>query len=503
MTSIDLTPNERSAEFSERIDSLVLGRRVRHLRKRAGLTLQALGERVGHGAPYLSQLERGRVEPRLSLVNQLAAALATTPLELLDPAAPTARAALEIELERLQQSEQAQALGLSRLRVSPRLPDELLAHVVELHRALARASGARAEAPQADASAGAAARRASATLRREMRERGNYLADHERVAARLLRAARYAGHGPVSERVIGAIAQHLGFRIARVPHLPGSTRSVADLRRRIVYIPQRDDLRIRAARTTVLQTLGHFALGHREPADVAAYLRQRVEANYFAGAVLAPEAPAVELLPELERRRDLSIEDLKEAFYLSYEMAAHRFTNLATRHLGLPTHFLRADREGVLGKAYENDGLPLPAGAHGAVEGEHVPRSFGTRRAWDSADPLHYQLTTMPAGGFFCVTYIETESDRAPHAITIGTTARAARRFRGGRGAERVELGADDGVRDDELAERYRGGVWAASSERSHALSLMPTAARPFTPFPGVELDDVYRFLDRLEPHPA
>ena len=48
-----------------------------------------------------------------------------------------------------------------------------------------------------------------------------------------------------------------------------------------------------------------------------------------------PEVAVVPILREAKEERDLSIEDLRDAFYVSYEMAAHRFTNLATQHLGL------------------------------------------------------------------------------------------------------------------------------------------------------------------------
>jgi len=73
-----------------------------------------------------------------------------------------------------------------------------------------------------------------------------------------------------------------------------------------------------------------------------------VEANYFAGAVLAPEAAAVAFLEDATRERDLSVDDFREFFYVSYEMAAHRFTNLASRHLDLRTHFVRSDDQGVV-----------------------------------------------------------------------------------------------------------------------------------------------------------
>ena len=110
----------------------------------------------------------------------------------------------------------------------------------------------------------------------------------------------------------------------------------------------------------MLQTLGHFVLGHSAPADFAEFLRQRVEANYFAAAVLVPQQAAVAFLRHAKDNRNLSVEDLRDVFSVSYEMAAHRFTNLATHHLGLPCHFVKNDSSGVIYKAYENDGVIFP-----------------------------------------------------------------------------------------------------------------------------------------------
>ena len=136
-------------------------------------------------------------------------------------------------------------------------------------------------------------------------------------------------------------------------------------------------------RTILLQTLGHFVLGHDAPQDFADFLRQRVEANYFAAAVLVPERSAARFLPEAKEARDLSVEDLRDVFSVSYEMAAHRFTNLATHHLGLTCHFVKNDESGIIYKAYENDGLVLPADAtgrdRGAADVPQVVRPPGVR----------------------------------------------------------------------------------------------------------------------------
>src|SRR5262249_25364505 len=156
----------------------------------------------------------------------------------------------------------------------------------------------------------------------EMRDRNNYYPHIERAATEALAAVGWTGSGVVAERTILDLAAHFGFDIRRVPDLPTQTRAVADLRNRAIFIPQRDAAPTRAARSLILQTLGRFALGHAEPVDFPDYLRQQVEANYFAGAVLAPESALVPILSIAKHKHDLSIEDIKEVFYVSYEMAA-------------------------------------------------------------------------------------------------------------------------------------------------------------------------------------
>jgi transcriptional regulator with XRE-family HTH domain len=473
-------------------DPLVLGRRVREARRRAGLTLAELGAAVGRPAPYLSQLENGKVEPKLGLVSALASALHCTAAELLETDAPTRRAQLEIELLRLQREPAYARLGLPELRPSSKLTDDVLEHLVALAKALPEDVSADRRSRAADR-----ARLANIQLRAEMRDRGNYYAEIEKVATEALHAVGYPGRGPVAERVLTDLAAHFGFTVERVQGLPRSARSVTDTRARVIYIPQRNDLRTRAARSVVLQTLGHFALDHSRTENFGDYLRQRIESNYFAAAVLAPEAPAVEFLRDAKDRTDISAEDLKEVFYISYEMAAHRFTNLATQHLEIPTHFLRTDPEGVIHKAYENDNIPFPADPDGALEGVRVSRHWGARQAWQSSDSfaLHYQYTRTDTGEFWCVTHLET--DGPPTAITLGTTAEHARFFRGHNTLRRISARSVDVKPDPELIARWEGVAWPSAAERSYVLSALPPSQRSFTPFPGVDLIDVYRFLER------
>ena len=474
------------SSFGE-IDPLALGHRVRHHRRRLGLTLADLSARVGRPVPYLSQVENARVEVRLSTVSDLARALGCASADLLDPAPPSLRAALEIELERAQRSDRFARLGLAPLRITRQIPDDVLGHLVELLRATDARDRAR-DAGEAT-SAGAVTRAVNVEIRRELRARGNYLPELEKVARRLLRAAGYLGHGPLSEGALAGLAAHLGLRVVRAPALPASARSITDTEAHVIYIRQRDDVPIRAARSATVQALAHFALGHEDAPDAGTFLRQRVEANYLAAALLCPEAPAVRLLKQLHVANELSVEDLKEAFYLSYEMAAHRFANLATRHLDMPVHFLRTNADGIIGKAYENDGLPLPQGADGSIEGQRVPLHWGARRAWTSPLPVHLQHTRHAVGEFFCATYVETEGERTPHSISLGTTAIHAPRFRGSVGAEH-----EDARRPPRRRARSRHYT-VVSARHSSALSAPTPESRPFAPLADIDLDAVEDFL--------
>src|SRR6516164_956198 len=349
---------EESGPFpSGGLDLATFGQRLRHLRRARGLTLAELGARVGRAPSALSLLENGRREPKLSLIEALAKALSVSPDELLRPQPPSRRAQLEITLEE----------ALRRERTRPTVtPEE--------------------------------ARLANAELRHAMRARGNYFPEIERQAAEALDAVGYRG-GALSQSTLMAIVGHHGFTVSYADDLPRSVRSVTDLRHRRIYLKQ-EPVGVHSPRTILLQTLGHFVLDHDIPRDFADFLRQRVEANYFAAAVLVPERFAARFLAEAMQARELSVEDLRDVFSVSYEMAAHRFTNLASHHLGLACHFVKNDEAGVIYKAYENDGLVLPADASGAIEGQRMCRQWCGRRVFSAADRFSpcYQYTDTPSG---------------------------------------------------------------------------------------------------------
>ena len=477
-------------EGSARLDVVTLGRRLRHARRSRGLTLADLAERVGTAASALSLVENGRREPKLSLLQSLADALATPLDELLRPDPPSRRASLEIALERAQRDPSFASLGLAALRPSPRIPTDVLEHVVALHEELRRRDERFAATPEA-------ARRANVELRRAMRKQDNYFPDVERVADEALRAVGHSS-GALPQRAITDLAAHFGFTLHHVTDLPESTRSVADLTHRRIYLPQRPAGH--DPRYVVLQTLGHFALGNTDPKNFADFLRQRVEANYFAAALLVPERAAVPFLLEAKRDHALSMEDLRDVFAVSHETAAHRFTNLATHHLGVPVHFTRTDATGTIYKAYENDDLPYPTDATGAIEGQLACRQFASRRVFGSSDryATYTQFTDTPAGTYFCTSHVEPGGG-GEFAVTVGVPFQHAKWFRGSDTQRRRRSMCPSPAccrrPPAELSGKWAGHAWPSARAHSHLLAALPPGT-----FPGVDTTDVYAFLERHAP---
>ena len=470
------------------LDLVLFGQRLRHIRRSKGLTLAELGDRVGRAPSVLSLLENGRREPKLSQIESLAKALGVSSQELMRREAPSRRAQLEIALAEAQRDPAYARLGLPHLRPGPRVPSEVIEHVLALHGELRRQQAKPTATPEE-------ARAANADLRAMMRDRGNYFAEIEQAAASALEPVAYSG-GALSQGMLLSVVSHHGFSVHYVQDLPRSARSVTDLRNRRIYLRQ-ESLGMHTPRAVLLQTLGHFVLGHSAPDDFADFLRQRVEANYFAAAVLVPEHAAVTFLRHAKESKNLSVEDVRDVFSVSYEMAAHRFTNLATHHLGLTCHFVKNDAGGIIYKAYENDGVVFPADAAGAIEGQRMCRFWSGRRVFSAPDRFspHYQYSDTPSGTYWCVASVDPGSERG-YAITLGVSFDDARWFRGRDTTKRTKSGCPDPSCCQRppagLAARWDGMAWPSARAHSHILSALPSGS-----FPGVDEADVYAFLDR------
>lgn len=469
-------------------DLLTVGRRVRHLRQQQGRTLDQVAQAAGISASALSLIENGKREARLSVLNTLASVLGSSLGELLKSAPPSRRAALEIELEKAQRDESYVASALPAVRPGPRLPMEALEALVGMHRQLALARAERAATPEE-------ARRANASLRQKMRDQDNYFPDIEHAARDLLRATKYSA-GPITRTVVDRMAAHLGFTLVHTSDLPDSTRTVTDLANRRIYLPQ-PGAGQHDSRSLALAALGHYVLEHTVPHGYGEFLEQRVAVNYFAAALLIPEAGALGLLRRAKVAKDIAIEDLRDAYAVSYETAAHRFTNLATRHLEIPVHFMRISASGIIFKAYENDDVHFPTDAAGSIEGTRVCRYWTARMVFEQPDlsAAYQQYTDTGKGTYWCTAVV----DRTPggdFSVSVGVPYRHVKWMRGRETTHRSTSRCPDPtcctLPPADLAARWEGKAWPSARVHSHLLAAMPPGV-----FPGVDDTDVLRFLER------
>ncbi len=469
-------------------DLATLGQRIRHYRTAADLTLGDLGDAVGVSPSQLSLMENGKREPRLSLLSAIADRLGISVQELLDDAPPTERAALEIELERAQAGAVYAELGLPALRPGRTMSDEVLATLVGLHRELDRRSREAIATPEE-------ARRANTELRALMRARDNHLPEIEELAERVMRDAGYES-GAVTHRQVAVIADHLGFELVHVGDLPHSARSVTDLENGRIYLPPASIPGGHGLRSMALQAIAHRLLKHHAPRDYAEFLQQRLEINYFAAACLMPRAQAVRFLQQAKADRDIAVEDFRDAFGVTHEAAALRFTNLATAHLDMRVHFLRVGDDGAVAKAYENDGLRLPKDVTGGVEGQIVCRYWSARTAFARTNRTteFYQYTDTPEGTFFESTQTGTSASEE-FSITIGVPFVESKYFRGREVTRREQSRCPDAScckrAPSDLETRWAGKAWTSAKVHAHIFSPLPSGT-----YPGVDDRELYEFLE-------
>ncbi|MCT9820837.1 helix-turn-helix domain-containing protein [Microbacterium sp. W1N] len=491
MTNVDVLHAAPSDDAEEAADALTIGRRIRQLRTARGMTLDELAAAVGRAPSQLSMIETGKREPRLSMLQAIARALETTLDALLEADPLDERATLEISLERAMKGGTFQALGIAPFRIGKTVPDEALRAMLALQSEIERLRDERSATPEE-------ARRANVELRDLMRRQDNHFAELEQRAADILAAVDHPG-GPVTQRTASDIAAHLGFSLRYVPDLPASTRSVADLKNGRLYlsstVPARGD-----SRTAVLQALGSLILGHTEPRSYAEFLRQRVETNYLTGAILVPEAHAAPFLQDAKARRAISIEDLRDAYSVSYETAAHRFTNLATRHLDIPVHFLKVHESGTITKAYENDDVNFPADRLGSIEGQLCCRRWTSRVVFDEPDKFnpYFQYTDTGNGTYWCTARVERSSEGA-HSVSVGVRFDDTKWFIGrettNRGVSRHAVEVCCRRAPAELETQWRNQAWPNVRTPRTLLATLPTGS-----FPGVDTTDLYEFLEAHAP---
>ncbi len=369
------------------------------------------------------------------------------------------------------------------------MSNETLAHLVGLHEALKERSGLESAGSEELA-------RATAAVSDYLTSRDGYLDEIEHEAAAALKASGYSGEGPFSSRNLLDLAGHTGFELRPIEDMPSFARSIIDLDNSRIYIAQRDELRTRQARKAVLQTLAGFLLGHESEPDLDTFLRQRMETAYFAAAVLVPHDAVVPRLLVAKEDHDIDVEDVKELFYVSYEMAAWRTVNLLTRRLGITSHLLVSDEMGTIIKVYCNDEAPIPRNEHGTMETQRLCRHWGARVTFESPDKYgtHHQYTDTPRGTFFCTTHVEAGREPA-HAITVGVRFEDARWLRGRETGNRTTSTCPDPAccrrPSADLIAKWGGKVLVSARSQTRILGMLAP-----DPYPELDMPEVLTLVE-------
>jgi len=394
--------------------SPLLGKKVRALRTKEGLTQAALAERLGISPSYLNLIEHDQRPVSANLLLKLAQAF-------------------DLDLRTFAASEDAKLMadlmeafgdplfeggrpGERELREFVGSSPEVVRAVIHLHHAYNAARGA-AETLAAQVlerqdlagmdRAGLSAEQVSELLQRHQ----NHFPELELAAEKVWRDARLEG-----EDLYAGLAAHLerahgvAIQIRKVSEMGAAVRRY-DPERRVLMISEalrRGSRNFQLAHQVGLldssATLDQIANDAMLTTPESRALCRVVLSNYFAAAVLMPYE---EFLRAAEEER-YDLELLGHRFRSSYEQIAHRVTTLQRKGArGVPFHIVRIDIAGNISKKFSATGIRLP-------------RFGGLCPLWN------VQAAFLQPG------VIRTQLSRLPDGTTFFEVARTVRKHRGG-----------------------------------------------------------------------
>ncbi len=386
---------------------LPLGRRIRTLRKRRGVTQAALARLIDISASYLNLLEHNQRSITPSILVRLAKALDVNVNEIVED--ETAEMADELT-DIFSDGMFAQYnIGEAEIREMSALSTDVCRAIRVLYRSYRSAELMSHSLVDRLAESGARlqdAERPAAVLPYEEIEdffqaRQNHFPELEDAAAELLEDL-----GPSDGYLYGRLSKHLerrhGLKVEflQPASLSGILRRYEPQSRRIVMnevLPPSSRVFQLAHQIGMLdygriidRLLDQAGLTDEQSRDLA-----RVAlANYFAGAVMMPYDAFYEAARSL--RYDLDL--LEHRFLASFEQVCQRLTTLQRPgHSGIPFHFVRVDIAGNISKRFSASGLRIARYSAGC------PR-WNVHRAFLAPNRLRVQLSTMPDGkSYLCI----------------------------------------------------------------------------------------------------
>lgn len=414
-----------------------LGKRIRALRLRAGISQADLARRLGISSSYLNLLEHDRRPVTTALLLELARVLDVDVRALGAGADPDLLGALtEIFSDPLFEEHPLTARELGAfVDTSP----DVARAVVALHRAWAntRASlEAFAERVLDDGQELGSldrTRLSSEQVSSFIERRGNYFPSLEAAAERLLDAA-----GGDDEDLFARLAGHLQrahgvrVRVLTVAEMRGAVRRFDAERRelRLSEMLRRGSrnfqLAVQIGLLECAAEIAELVLDPQLTSDESRSLARVALAGYFAGAVLMPYA-AFHRAAEAER---YDIELLGHRFRAGWEQVCHRLTTLRRPGAeGVQFYMLRVDLAGNITKRFSAAGI-------------RFPRFSGLCSLWNvhaaflQPGRIRVQLSRLPNGhrvlAVARTVQRHTGSYRrleAPYAVGIGCDAADAHRL--------------------------------------------------------------------------
>jgi hypothetical protein len=431
----------------------VLGKKVRALRAKEGLTQTALAGRLGISPSYLNLIEHEQRPLSANLLLKLA--------QLFDIDLRTFAAPEDTKLV----ADLTEAFGdpifeghappaERELRDFVSSSPDVARAVAHLHHAYtaARASVETLAGQVLDRQdltgldrAGLAAEQVSELIQRHM----NYFPELEAEAERVWKDA-----GLEMEDLFGSLAAYLAkahgvnVRVLKVGQMRGAVRR---------YDPERRELQISealrrgsrnfqaAAQVGLLSCSGALErmAGDAQLASAESRALWRVVlSNYFAGALLMPYDEVFRAAEE--ERYDIDL--LGHRFRTNYEQVCHRLTTLQRNGAkGVPFHLVRIDIAGNISKKFSATGMRLP-------------RFGGLCSLWN------VQAAFLQPG------VVRTQLSRLPDGTTFFSVARTVRKHRGGFHAPEVLFAIELGF----PIEYARKLVYADSYDVSNPATAVP-----------------------------
>ena len=415
-----------------------LGRRVRSLRLRMGLSQAELAKRLGISSSYLNLIEHDRRSVTGALLLEIARVL-DVDLRVLSAGSGDAELVAtlaEIFSDALFEDHPLTTADLSALvQASP----DIARAIVRLHEGYAstRASletlGARLlEEPQ-ELGTLDRARLSSERVSDFIQRHGNYFPALEAEADRLL-----ADSGGDGEDLFGRLTRYLEHahgvqvRILTVSEMRGAVRRF-DRERRELQLSEvlrrgsrNFQLAVQAALLSSGPALDALTIDPKLPSDESRSLARVALAGYLAGAVLMPYDTFLRAA-ETER---YDIELLGHRFRVGWEQTCHRLTTLRRAGAeGVPFYMLRVDIAGNISKRFSAAGI-------------RFPRFSGLCSLWNvhaaflQPGRVRVQLSRLPDGHMVLAVArtVQRHSGgykalEAPYAVGVGCDTGDARRL--------------------------------------------------------------------------